>query len=244
MSASGIRSLPLRVSYCQQRCATANILVKVKPWLKRFCLVHIPAGLLQAVSFEGGGRLALVIGAGCSVEPPTDIPLAQALSTEANRKLVLDGVLEDGECGDPDNLAVLASLIFLKTQSQHDLVSRFPLAKLKTAKPNLGHRLLVALMTEHAISYVLSLNIDLAVQNASSELGSPIEIVDTSGQNIPASPTLIHLHGSVNGPSDSLVLRQETINAAWKGKWEHVVAHQILAAPNVLFVGLGSFQKP
>ncbi len=203
-------------------------------------MVHIPAGLLQAVSFEGGGRLALVIGAGCSVEPPTDIPLAQALSTEAYRKLVEDGVLEDGECGDPDNLAVLASLIFQKTQSQRDLVSRFPLAKLKTAKPNLGHRLLVALMTEHAISYVLSLNIDLAVQNASSELGSPIEIVDTSGQNIPASPTLIHLHGSVNRPSDSLVLRQETINVAWKGSWEQVVAQQILAAPNVLFIGLGS----
>ena len=90
-------------------------------------MVHIPAGLLQAVSFEGGGRLALVIGAGCSVEPPTNIPLARTLSTEAHRKLVLDGVLEQGECADPENLAVLASLIFLKTQSQHDLVSLFPL---------------------------------------------------------------------------------------------------------------------
>ncbi len=203
-------------------------------------MVHIPAGLLQAVSFEGGGRLALVIGAGCSVEPPTDIPLAQALSTEANRKLVLDGVLVDGECADPGNLAVLASLIFRKTGTQHDLVSCFPLAKLKTAKPNLGHRLLVALMAEHAISYVLSLNFDLAVQNASSELGASIEIVDRSGQNIPASPTIIHLHGNANGPSDSLVLRRETIDAGWKGSWENVVANQILAAPNVLFIGLGS----
>ncbi len=170
-------------------------------------MVHIPAGLLQAVSFEGGGRLALVIGAGCSVEPPTDIPPARDLSTEANRKLVLDGVLGDGECTDPEDLALLASLIFRKTRSQDDLVSRFPIAKLKTAKPNLGHRILVALMAEHAISYVLSLNIDLAVQNASSELGAPIEIVDTSGQPIPASPTLIHLHGNANQPSNSLVLR-------------------------------------
>jgi SIR2-like domain len=203
-------------------------------------LADVPAGLLQAVSSDGGGRLAVVIGAGCSHEPPTDVPLAGTLSTDAARKLVMDGVMVEGECPDPGDLAALASLVFKKTGSQHALISRFPLARLKMAKPNLGYRLLVALMYERAVSYVLSLNFDLAVQNASAELGTPIDVVDTAGQPIPTTPTLVHLHGSVNGSSESLVLRKETIDAAWRGNWEQVVANQILAAPNVLFVGLGS----
>jgi hypothetical protein len=203
-------------------------------------LANIPPGLLQAVSAEGGGRLALVIGAGCSHEPPIEIPLARALSTEANRQLVLDNVLVEGECPDPGDLAALASLVYKKTGRQQELVSRLPLARLKMAKPNLGYRLLVALMYERAVSYVLSLNFDLAVQNASAELGTPINAVDTAGERIPIGPTLVHLHGSANGSSESLVLRKETMDAAWQGNWEQVVANQILAAPNVLFIGLGS----
>lgn len=203
-------------------------------------MIDIPVGLLEAISADGGGRLALVIGAGCSIEPPTAIPLARDLSADAARRLVMDGVLVEGECTDPTDLAALASLVFKKTGSQEALVSRFPLKLLKMAKPNLGYRLLAALMSERAISYVLSLNFDLAVQNAAADLGAPIEVVDMIGQPIPATPTLVHLHGSANGPSESLVLRQESIDDAWRDSWEQVVAQQILAAPSILFVGLGS----
>ncbi len=203
-------------------------------------MIDVPTGLLQAVSADGGGRLALVIGAGCSVEAPTDIPLAREASTDAARRLVLDGILDVSECPDPGDLAALASLVFRKTGSQRALVSRLPLARLKMAKPNLGYRLLVALMSERAISYALSLNFDLAVQNAAAELGILIEVVDAAGQRVPATPTLVHLHGNANGCSESLVLREEAIDAAWRGNWEQVVAGQILAAPNVLFIGLGS----
>jgi hypothetical protein len=152
----------------------------------------------------------------------------------------MDGILDVGECPDPGNLAALASLVFRKTGSQRALVSRLPLARLKMARPNLGYRLLVALMSERAISHVLSLNFDLAVQNAAAELGVLIDVVDAAGQRVPATPSLVHLHGSANGCSESLVLREETIDAAWRGNWEQVVAGQILAAPNVLFIGLGS----
>jgi hypothetical protein len=56
---------------------------------------------------------------------------------------------------------------------------------------------------------------------------------------IPATSAVVHLHGNANSDSESWVLRQEMIDNSWRGTWSQVVAQQVLAAPNVLFVGLG-----
>lgn len=61
----------------------------------------LPPELLQAVSSPGGGKVALVLGAGCSVEPPTNIPVSSVCSTEIHRLLVADGILQKGDCADP-----------------------------------------------------------------------------------------------------------------------------------------------
>lgn len=203
-------------------------------------LEEFPPDLLQAIAAAGGGQVALVIGAGCSVESPTEIPLAGALSRAVERRLVLDGVLADGECADPWNLSQLTTLVWQKTGSQSGVVTRFPLDRMRLAKPNLGYKLLVALMAEGAISHVLSLNFDLAVQHAASDLGIEIAIIDQSGQAVPVRAALVHLHGSASGASEAFVLREEVIDAAWRGQWEQIVAQQILGAPVVVFVGLGS----
>jgi hypothetical protein len=203
-------------------------------------LEEFPPDLLQAIAAAGGGQIALVIGAGCSVEPPTEVPLAGTLSRTVERRLVLDGVLADGECADPWNLSQLTTLVWQKTGSQSGVVTRFPLDRMRLAKPNLGYKLLVALMAEGAVSHVLSLNFDLAVQHAASDLGIEIAIIDQSGQAVPVRAALVHLHGCANGASESLVLREDVIDAAWRGQWEQVVAQQILGAPVVVFAGLGS----
>jgi hypothetical protein len=200
----------------------------------------IPPDLLHAVSADGGGQLSLVIGAGCSVPEPTNIPFATALSLDAHRRLVQDGVLANGECNEPDNLAALATLTFNKKGSQNELVRRFPLDRLRLARPNEGYKLLAALMAEGAVAHVLSLNFDLAIENAASELGVTLFVTSAPGAQVPVRAALVHLHGSVNSPSDELVLRQSVINNAWKASWQQVVAQQILAAPNILFAGLGS----
>lgn len=201
---------------------------------------EFPPDLLNAIAAAGGGQIALVIGAGCSVESPTEVPLAGTLSRAVERRLVLDGVLAEGECPDPWNLSQLTTLVWQKTGNQSGVVARFPLDGMRLAKPNLGYKLLVALMTEGAISHVLSLNFDLAIQHAASELGVEIAVIEQSGQAIPVRAALVHLHGSVNGAAESLVLREEVIDAAWRGQWEQVVAQQILGAPVVVFAGLGS----
>ncbi|KAB2770264.1 hypothetical protein F9K84_05825 [Brucella anthropi] len=203
-------------------------------------MVQIPAELLNAVVAEGGAKLAVVIGAGCSIELPTGMPLAGDLSADAYRRLVNERLLLDGECANPRDLSALASLVFEKTGSQAALVRQFPLDRMKMARGNEGYRVLIALMLEGVISHALSLNFDLAPQNAASELGEPVTIIDRVNEPIPMTKTVVHLHGSVNGSSEDLILRTEVINDAWKEKWQEVVARQILAAPNVLFVGLGS----
>jgi hypothetical protein len=203
-------------------------------------LPHIPPELLSAVTALGGARLAIVIGAGCSCEPPTQMPLARQLSTEAHRKLVHEGVLNAGECADPTDLAGLATLVFQKTGSQAALIRQFPVDRMRMARANEGYRMLIALMLEGAVSHVLSLNFDLAPQNAAVELGEAVTIVDRSNTLIPMTKTVVHIHGSVNSADDDWVLRTEVINNDWKSRWQEVVARQILAAPNVLFVGLGS----
>jgi len=57
---------------------------------------------------------------------------------------------------------------------------------------------------------------------------------------LPAAATIIHLHGNAYDEPDSLVLRTEVINDSWKASWQQVIAQQVLAAPSVLFIGLGS----
>lgn len=200
----------------------------------------IPPELLQAVSANGGGQLALVIGAGCSIESPTEVPLAGALARIVQNKLELDGVIAAGAFDQIGNLAALATFVYQETGSQSAVVSRFPTDKFNYARPNPGHFFLVALLSERAVTYVLSLNYDLAIQHAAAQLGVDLQVVAGPGQPVPARPTLIHLHGNIQSDPESIVLREEVMDQAWRGSWEEVVAHQILSAPSILFVGLGS----
>jgi hypothetical protein len=168
------------------------------------------------------------------------MPLARDLSREAHRKLVHEGVLAEGECADPADLAALATLVFQRTGSQTALLRQFPVDQMKLARANAGYLMLIALMVEGAISHVLSLNFDLAAQNAAADLGQVVTFVDRPDTPIPMTKTVVHLHGSANSSTEEWILRIEVIREEWRSKWQEVVARQILAAPNILFVGLGS----
>jgi hypothetical protein len=195
---------------------------------------------LHAIAAEEGGHVALVIGAGTSFEAPTSLPLGRQASEAAHAQLLKNGAIEPGECPNPADLAALASVIYAKENSQQPLVAELPMKRFRLARPNRGYKLLIAMMAEGAITYVLSLNFDLAVQNAASELGCAVNEVKSFNQPVPATATIIHLHGNAYDEPDDLVLRTEVINEAWKTSWQQIIAQQVLAAPNVLFIGLGS----
>ena len=202
-----------------------------------------PAEILHCIADAAGSRVVLVVGAGVSMEKPTGFASGAVYSREAHRRLVADGVLSDGECTDPDDLSVLADLVYDKFESQAELTSRLPKDAWRTAAPNSGHLIAAALLIEGALRHVITLNYDLAFQHAVATLGNSTNITFVEGPgehaNL-ASHSVVHLHRSVNQPEETWVLRKSALDKEWEGDWGSVIAAANLSAPVVVFVGLGS----
>lgn len=205
----------------------------------------LPPELLQAVSAPGGGKIALVIGAGCSVEQPTNIPVSRVCSNDIHRRLIDDGVLQNGDCANPDDLSALADAVFSKRNSQRDVVERLrEQYGLKLATPNQGYWIAAALLCEGAIASVVTLNYDLALSTALGALGADklVGIVERP-EDLALQKTInvYYLHRNVNAADPELwILRTSALNVEWKGHWESIIANKVLAAPVVLFAGLGT----
>jgi hypothetical protein len=205
----------------------------------------LPPELLQAVSAPGGGKIALVIGAGCSVEQPTNIPVSRVCSNEIHRRLIDDGVLQDGDCANSDDLSALADAVFSKRNSQRDVVERLcEKYGLKLATPNQGYWIAAALLCEGAIASVVTLNYDLALSTALSALGADkiVGVVERP-EDLPHQKTInvYYLHRNANATDPELwVLRTSVLTVEWKGHWEPIVAAKVLVAPVVVFAGLGT----
>jgi hypothetical protein len=205
----------------------------------------LPPELLQAISSPGGGKIALVLGAGCSVEAPTNIPVSRICSNEIHRRLIDDGVLNDGDCSDPDDLSALADAVFRKRNSQRDVVERLRDSYgLKLATPNSGYWIAAALLCEGALSSVVTLNYDLALSTALAALGAgKIVGVIERPEDLSEQKTLnvYYLHRNANAANmESWILRTAALDVEWRGHWEQIIATKVLAAPVVVFAGLGT----
>ena len=177
----------------------------------------LPPELLQAVSSPGGGKIALVLGAGCSVELPTNIPVSRVCSTEIHRRLIADGILQNGDCAAPEDLSAVADAVFSKRNSQRDVVERLrDQYGLKLATPNDGYWIAAALLCEGLISSVVTLNYDLALSTALSALGGDklVGVVECP-EDLAHQRTinLYYLHRNANAADPELwVLRTSALN--------------------------------
>src|SRR4051812_38001500 len=95
--------------------------------------VIIPSPVLAAIARPAGGQLALVLGAGCSVEPPTELPLSKNLALEAHRHLVLNGVLAQGDCANPEDLSCVADAVYDKLGHQREMIGVLPVERFRFA---------------------------------------------------------------------------------------------------------------
>jgi hypothetical protein len=202
----------------------------------------LPSDLLNAIASDGGGKVVLVAGAGCSMEEPTSLKSGRYYSEDAHRRLVEDGILLPDACPDPGDLSVLADLVFEVTGNQHELTSRLPKSRWQTPTPNPGHEAAAALLIEGALHAIVTLNFDVAFQVALSSLGNDgISIVQGPDDHEEMTGrSLIFLHRSAMVDDETWVLRKASLDSAWEGKWEHFVAISMLAKPQVVFAGLGS----
>lgn len=204
--------------------------------------MNLPAALLGAIADQNGGRVVLVIGAGCSFEPPTNLPLARACAEEAHRKLLLDGVIGPSECANPSDLSSVADAVKAAHSGQKPLVDRLPVGDFRSAEPNEGHRLAAALMRESAIRAVVTLNFDLAISAALANLGSK-EVTILNGpqdHHLLAATNLVYLHRNAYAAAEDWILSTDALENAWQGQWEECIAAAMLSAPVTVFVGLGS----
>jgi hypothetical protein len=205
----------------------------------------LPNQLLQAVAAPGGGRLALVLGAGCSMEAPTSLPSGSAAAQDLHRLLVADGVLANGDVEDPNDLSAVADAVFTKTRSQRQLVERFlDRYNLKRANANTGYLVVAAMLCEQVISSVVTLNFDLALVDALVTLGVGQEVAVVEKPADLGNQALInvyYLHRNANAADpDQWLLRTAALQTEWVNTWQPIVANRVLAAPVVVFAGLGT----
>lgn len=184
-----------------------------------------------------------MLGAGCSLEPPTSLKLADEYAREAHRSLVADGVLEEGDCEDPSDLSLLASAVYEKRGRQSELVEKLPIAAFRLAQANDGYRIAAALLEEGAVGSVMTLNFDLAMTNALGWAGahSVTEVPGPQALQRLGAKSVIYLHRNAEElDTERWILRVEALATEWQGQWEQLIANRVMASPVVVFVGLGS----
>jgi hypothetical protein len=202
----------------------------------------IPSDLLFAAAGRAGGGIAIVMGAGCSHDAPTSLPLSGELSLEIHKCLVTDKVIQPDAVLDPTDLSQLTDLVFLKTGSQEQIVRRFPVPRFRQATPNDGYLVIAAMMREGIINVALTLNFDLAMSTALAELGATdVRIVPGPEQHdLFSPPCLVYLHRNVDAGPDELILRTDVLEKEWEGKWRESIVQAIATSPNIVFAGLGT----
>ncbi len=188
--------------------------------------------------------MALILGAGCSVEAPTSIPVARQIAQELHTKLLADGVLEEGDCPDSNDLSSVADAVHRRTNSQRAVVQRLLDYRLKAATANEGYMIAAAMLREGAISSVITFNFDTALTNAIANLGtgSRVEIVECPDHLARGGSTCVYyLHRNANETdSEAWVLRTEALESEWQNHWQEIIATRVLVAPVVVFAGIGT----
>ena len=187
--------------------------------------------------------MVLVVGAGCSAEAPTCLPLADECSEEAHRRLRLDGVLGEGDCADSSDLSCVADAVFDKTGSQRELVERLPREAFIKAEPNQGYLLAAAMLRERALSCVLTLNFDLAMVSALTAVGAQYDVSVVAGpedHNRLTVANLVYLHRNANADPERWILRSASLAEEWRDQWQEVVAMRVIGGPVTVFAGLGT----
>lgn len=202
----------------------------------------IPSTLLQAIAARTG-RVTLVLGAGCSIEAPTNLRLSSHYAREVFDSLVSDGVIAPEDCSSPDDLSAVASAVYNKHGVQAPVVQRLPRNSFRYARANSGYLIAAALLREGSIGCVATLNYDLALTDAVRQLGGDDidEIAGPSDMRYFGSKAIVYVHRNVNEQNDERwILRKEALEDEWRDGWEAVVAARIAAAPITVFAGLGS----
>jgi hypothetical protein len=118
-----------------------------------------------------------------------------------------------------------------------------PKRRFQLAEPIDGYLIAAALMLEGAVTSLLTLNFDLAIVAALTQLGSRGRVVVVNGPGAIADigqVNVVYLHRDAHAPADEWILRSASLDNEWRSEWQEAMATKILTAPVVVFAGLGT----
>lgn len=205
----------------------------------------LPHSVLAAVA-TCQSRITLVIGAGCSIDPPTNLPSGRDLARCAYSALVANGLIAETDAIDRDDLTSVADAAFAATKSNDALVEVLDPIRFANANPNYGHLIAAALLIEGSIRDVLTINYDLAMSSALIQLGAGDKVGSILGQEHHGrqiARNVIYVNGSAYATPDKWVLTTQQLDDAWQGAWEQLVSERATASPVIIFVGLSASAK-
>ncbi len=157
--------------------------------------------------------------------------------------LVRDGYISIGDCSTPGDLSALASAVKAKKDGQSALVKCLPLTNFRLAQANDGYLIAAVLLRERVIETVMTLNFDLAMNQALGSVSATDVAVVPGPKSAHAlgGATVIYLHRNVEEQDfEQWILTVEALESQWQESWEGVVAARVIASPVVVFAGLGS----
>ncbi|MER3423296.1 MAG: hypothetical protein C4293_08765 [Nitrospiraceae bacterium] len=70
--------------------------------------------------------------------------MAKECAVEAFRRLIIEGVLNSGDCSDPNDLSLVADAVYKKRNKQEELVKRLPVQRFRNAEANEGYLICVS----------------------------------------------------------------------------------------------------
>ena len=203
----------------------------------------LPPSIALAITAVAGGRVTLVIGAGSSVEDPTRLLSSREYARRVHEALVDQGILANGACQQPEDLAKVADALIALHGSQEALVNRLPIDGFRNAAPNTGHLIAAALLREQRIGTVVTLNFDLAMSTALSSVNARDEVSILAGpedQGRLGGTSLIYLHRNAWAPSGDWVISTVALERGWQDGWIEAIVHRALMGPVVIFAGIGT----
>ncbi|WP_263788821.1 SIR2 family protein [Salinibacter grassmerensis] len=203
--------------------------------------VSLPPPLNQDFADHGGHSITLILGAGCSFDGRTDLPLSKAVSQRVYQELVDDGYLEEDFCDDPSDLSEVAEAVSQVTGGLEPIVGHIR-QRFLHVDANEGHQIAAAMMREGIISCVITLNYDDAMSQALGDVsGQEVsEIRSVSTQSDFGDINLVYLHGKADAdnPND-LVMRTGQLNN-WQETWGEAIVQSQLIRSSTVFAGLGT----
>lgn len=212
------------------RRARASGEIAAVPWLRMWIRnVDVPQKLIEA---HRAGRLVIFVGAGASLDTPSDLPDFQTLTSDIADDAHVE--VTESEVKQPDVL--LGRLADRQVDVHRRVAARIGMA---LSKPNRLHEAIVALASAGLPARIVTTNYDSHLSTVFVARGS--QVAEYLGPALPMGDDftgLVYLHGNLRQEPRQLVVTDRDFGRAYlRDAWAARFLERMFATFTVLFVG-------